>query len=478
MSSRPNILFFLTDQHSPLISGFAGDYTVSTPNLDRLSKEGVKFTNAYCQNPVCAPSRASLLSGRYSKDIGIYDNQHILDSNGITFPRVLSESGYHTCVIGKTHYNGEQFQGYQERPYGDLLGQAHQPDPDRSPGKGPAGLGNLLRASGPSRIPIAMTQTEICVAEASKWLQIHAGSRGEQPFCLSVHFDKPHFPICPPEKYFNKYLGKVKLPEVEEGSFENEVPFVKAAMRNFGVTDPERKQRSLHEKTLAAYYGCVEWVDDALGRILETLDYLGMAENTIVVYASDHGEMAGARGTWQKSVFFDPSARVPLLVRWPKGAQAGTTVSDLVGLIDMFPTFCEAAGLEVPENCQGESLVPLLLGEKALERDAIFSESVVLNEPEHAGCMIRTGRWKYNMYLDGSEELYDLEYDPKEWRNLANDASVRSVRDELKNRVETFWEPEKQRQRYDEHPKMGRQKHFYPYSNQFVVGGAVVDARP
>lgn len=478
MNSRPNILFFLSDQHSPLVSGFAGDKMACTPNLDRLREEGVNFANAYCQNPVCAPSRASLLCGRYSKDLGIYDNQHVLESNGVTFPRVLSEAGYHTCVIGKTHFNGEQFQGYQERPYGDLFGQAHQPDPSRSPEKGPAGLGKLLEAAGPSRIPISMTQTEICVAEASKWLQTHVGSRGEQPFCLSVHFDKPHFPICPPEKYFKKYLGKVDLPEVREGSFESEVPFVKAAMRNFGVADPERKQRALHEKTLAAYYGCVEWVDDALGRILDTLEYLGLAENTIVVYSSDHGEMGGARGTWQKSVFFEPSARVPLLLRWPKGAKAGATVVDPVGLIDLFPTFCHAAGIDVPESCQGESLVSLFSGKSGFERDAIFSESVVLNEPEDAGCMIRTGRWKYNLYLDGREELYDLERDPEEWDNLADDASAKEVRDGLKKRVEAFWEPEKQLERYRAHPKMERQKHFYPYSNQFVVGGAVVDARP
>jgi len=479
MTSRPNILFLLSDQHSPHFLGATGHLAVATPHLDRLARDGAIFTQAYCQSPLCAPSRASLLTGRYCRDLGIYDNQHILESNGVTFPRVLGSSGYRTCVIGKTHYNGEQFQGYQERPYGDLFGQAHQPDPCRLPERGDAGLGGVIEAAGPSGIPLPLTQTEICVAESTKWLQAHVAQRAGQPFCLSVHFDKPHFPICPPPAYFERYAGRVHLPDLPAGFLDREVPFVRAAMRNFGICDPERTNRAAHERALAAYCGCIEWVDDAVGRILATLDYLGLAENTLVIYASDHGEMAGERGTWQKSLFYEASARIPLLMRLPGAAESrGRRVDAPVGLIDMFPTFCHLAGAPTPAGCGGTSLLPLLRGE-SIARDAIYSESVVIKEPAHAGCMIRTGRWKYNTYLDGAEELYDLAADPGEWQNLAAAPAHRAVRNALRRRVLAFWEPEKQLARYEARPRMSRQKHFYEFSNQFLLGnGAVIDARP
>lgn len=479
MPDRPNILFLLSDQHNASFTGQAGHPIVATPHLDQLAREGASFDRAYCQSPLSCPSRASLLTGRYCRELGIYDNQHILESNGVTFPRTLGAAGYRTCVIGKTHYNGEQFQGYQERPYGDLFGQAHQPDPRRLPGRGDAGLGGVLDAAGPSGIPLPLTQTEICVAESTKWLQTHVARRGGQPFCLSLHFDKPHFPICPPREYFERYAGRVTLPDLPPGYLEREVPFVRAAMRNYGICDPERQDRAAHERALAAYCGCIEWVDDAIGRVLATLDYLGLAENTLVIYSSDHGEMAGERGTWQKSLFYDASARVPLLLRWPGlRAKTGQRITAPVGLIDLFPTFCDLAGVPAPTECQGTSLLPLLRGE-AITRDAIFSESVVIREPAQAGCMIRTDRWKFNLYLDGAEELYDLAADPGEWSNLAAVPAHRAVRDELRQRVLAFWEPEKQLARYAAHPRMSRQKHFYEFSNQFVLGdGAVIDARP
>ncbi|MDP3072921.1 MAG: sulfatase-like hydrolase/transferase [Opitutaceae bacterium] len=480
MNPRPNILFLLVDQHSPHFSGYAGHPIVATPTLDGLAHRGLVFENAYCQSPLCAPSRASFLTGRYCRDLGFYDNQDILESNGVTFPRVLSAAGYRTCVIGKTHFNGEQFQGFQERPYGDLFGQAHQPDPRRLPERGAAGLGGVVEAAGPSGIPLPLTQTEICVAEAAKWLQTHEAQRGAQPFCLSVHFDKPHFPICPPPEFFQRYEGRVHLPDLPPGFLEREVPFVRAAMACYGISDPERQDRAAHERALAAYCGCIEWIDNAVGRLLDTLDYLGLGENTLVVYSSDHGEMAGERGTWQKSVFYEASSRLPLLMRLPRALGAGgRRITAPVGLIDLFPTFCELAGTAIPNICRGESLLPLLRGDGALTRDAIFSESVIIHSPENAGCMIRTGRWKYNTYLDGAEELYDIATDPGEWTNLARITEHQATRDELHRRVVEFWQPAQQLARYHAHPRMARQKHFYEFSNQFMLGsGTIVDARP
>jgi choline-sulfatase len=478
-NGMPNFLFILSDQHNPHALGCAGYSCVATPNLDRLAHDGMMFNEAYCQNPLCVPSRSSLITGQYCRDIGIYDNQDILDVNHTTFPEVLAAAGYRTCLIGKAHFNGEQYHGYQERPYGDLLGQAHQPDPRRLPHLGDSGLGDIVSASGPSGIPLPLTQTEICVAETVKWLQTHVGMRRDQPFCLSVNFDKPHFPIKPPLEYFQRYEGKVKLPNVPDAHIEQVVPFVRTAHEVFKKRNPDSEMREAAERTLAAYYGCVEWVDNAIGRILDTLEYLGLAEDTVVIYTSDHGEMAGEHGVWNKSLFYESSSRVPLIVRWPGRGLSGKSENTIVGLMDLFPTLCEIAGIETPAVCQGTSLAPLLTGSGTLERDAVFSESVLVGRPEYAGCMIRTGKWKYVYYLDESEELYDLEADRDEWNNLAQMPEHKSLVDELRNRVIDFWEPDKQMQRYHAAPRMAKQKHFYEYSNQFVMGnGIIVDGRP
>ncbi len=490
-AQRPNVLFIMTDQHNPKIAGFAGDEVVRTPALDRLAAQSTVFESAYCQQPLCVPSRAALLTGRYCRNTGIYANLDILPANSPTFPRHLAEHGYATCLVGKAHLNGEQFQGYQQRPYGDLYGQAHQPDPRRTPELGEHGLGEIPYQAGPSGIPLALTQTEIVTAEAAKFLQTHVGRGSRQPFLLSVHYDKPHFPINPPEPYFRRYEDTVRLPahwktEHGEEHLAGLVPFVR---ENFVSAGYYHVARHLHRKALAAYYGCVEWVDDNIGRLLDVLDYLGLSENTIVIYTSDHGEMAGAHGAWQKMVFYEESARVPLLVRLP-GQTDSVRRDEPVGLIDMYPTLCELASLPAPE-CDGESLVPLLRrsagdgwageagGGEEWTREAIFSESVLIYKPEHAGCMIRRGDWKYARYLDGAEELYDLSTDPGEGHNLALDPRHARLHNELRARVEEFWEPEKQRDRYDRTPRMPKEKHFYPFSNQFVLGdGTIVDGRP
>lgn len=468
---KPNILFLLSDQHNPGVLGCEGDPLARTPQLDALARSGTRFANAYCQNPLCAPSRASILTGKYSKTTGIYDNQHILESNSTTIPRVLGMHGYRTCVIGKTHFNGEQFHGYQQRPYGDLFGQAHQPDPRREESRGEAGLGGLFEGTGASGIPLPLTQTEICVAESAKWLQVHRSLYPEKPFFLSVHFDKPHFPFNAPGHFFRNYDGIVPMPVVDQRAMEEAVPFVKCSPHSSSFSPGEVL------RTRAAYYACVEWIDDAVGRILATLDHLGLAGNTLVVYSTDHGEMCGEHGIWQKTVFFDGSARVPLIIRKP-GPPSEKLISEPVGLIDLFPTFCEAASIGTPSDCEGFSLLPLLSGGRA-ERDAIFCESVVLKQPRLAGCMIRTGEWKYNLYLDGSQELYNMQDDPGEIHNLAASPRCAETVAALRKRVEEYWMPADQPGRYDKTPRMSREKHFYPFSNQFLLGdGTFADARP
>ncbi len=480
MINKPNILFFFSDQHSPKFIGNKKEKFIDTPTLDKLCANGVSMDNAYCQNALCVPSRASLLTGKYSRNLGIYENRHILESNSITIPETLAKHGYKTCLIGKTHLNGEQFQGYQQRPYGDFYGQGHQPEYIRTgQDSSESGLDDLLDNSGPTKIPLAMTQTEICVSEAVKWLQIQADSSEEQPFFLSVNFDKPHFPYRPPVEYYEKYASKVKLPEYPKNyATEEAVPFVRKAFEINGGFEHYGINREIHERALAAYCGCVEWVDNAIGRIIDALEFLGLSDNTLIVYSTDHGEMAGEKGAWQKTVFFEDSSKVPLIFSMPSRLPQGKVFNSPVGLIDLFPTFCDLAKIETPSQCDGISLLDLLEHSKEPTRKEIFSESVVLKTPEHAGCMIRFENYKYNYYLQGKHELYDIEKDPKELNNLIGAESVREIEKELHDKIVEFWEPEKQLERYKNCPMMSKEKHFYLYSNQFVIDGKIVNARP
>lgn len=471
MSKISNVLFFLSDQHNPKVTSYAGDPTVQTPNLDELAASAMRFDACYCQNPLCVPSRYSMLTGRYSKSIGAYDNRHILASDSDTIPKYFAANGYRTCCIGKTHFNGEQMQGYSERPYGDFFGQGHQPNPRRTEFGENSGLGDVLGASGPLAFPLPLSQTEICVSETSKWLQNYVSSHDRRPFFLSVNFDKPHFPMTPPAEYFNKYLGKLEPETIPEHFWENAPAFVRNSIIANGAYEHYGKDPDVHRRALAAYYGCIEWVDSAVGRILSVMDYLGLSDDTIIVYSSDHGEMRSRFGAWQKSLFYDDSCRVPLLIRVP-GKAPGLS-ADPVGLIDLYPTLCSLCGLDIPEFCEGTDAAPLLDG-KSICRDGIFAESVAYKRPDQAGCMLRTGRFKYNYYLNGEEELYDLLADPDE----LNDISASTDCSEYRRRVVEFWKPEDQLNRYAETPMMKKEKHWYPYSNQFMSAGAIFDAMP
>ena len=479
MKEKPNILFIVSDQHSPHVTGFGGNKYINTPRLDELAAQGIIFSNMYCQNPLCVPSRASMITGQYSRTTGIYDNMHIMQANITTLPRTLSENGYRTCLIGKSHFNGEQYHGYQQRPYGDLYGQGHQPDPERKPEFGINGLGDVLGNSGPSEIPIELTQTEICVAEASKWLQLHKSGGSRQPFLLSVHFDKPHFPIRPPAKFFDKYKGKLKLPEGNENLMESNIEFIREGIAHNETGHHYGKDHDIQLRALESYYGCVEWVDDAAGRIIDVLDYLGYHDDTIVIYSSDHGEMGAEHGTWQKTLFYEASAKVPMVLRWPGVVKPGSFTDTISGLLDIFPTICDSAGIETPSSCEGLSLVPLLKEGKAPDRKGIFSESAVLRATHIAGCMYRTGNYKYCYYIDGSEELYDLSQDPGEVKNLSSEAGYETLVSEYRTIVKDFWKPDEYQERVSATPIMSKEKHFYPYSNQFSTGdGRVLDGRP
>lgn len=483
--SRPsNILFIFSDQHNPKFTGYEGHDFISTPNLDWLVQQGVCFTNAYTSNPICVPARYSMLSGLYCKDICVYDNGTVPAPDMPSFARHFSEAGWRTCLIGKAHFTGnDQFRGYQERPYGDFLGIGHQTDPYRGANpelEGTGGCGNhpvggSFKLAGPSGIPEFLTAENIITHEAVKWLQVHRAAHQDKPFLLSVQYPKPHFPYQPPVRWFERYKECVKgrAHILTEEEIRGRLPVHQEHWKHYLGYGPAQDEM---DRALAGYAGNVSYMDENIGRLLDSVKHLGYMDNTVIIYSSDHGEMAGAHGLWHKQMFYEESARIPLIFAGP-GIGRSEKRHNVVSLIDIFPTLCALAGFPIPNHCAGKSLVPFLSMPGDLDNNRmIFSE--IAWRPECQGAMARYGPWKYCWYIDGTDELYNLEKDPGEINNRVNDTNIADIRDKLQKSLLEFWQPGNLKQRLQALPKVLGKGEYAVAMQYCLPGGAWVDAWP
>ena len=334
--------------------------------------------------------------------------------------------------------------------------------------------GGTYKQAGPTGIPELQIAEHIITQESVKWLQIHRVRSGDTPFLLSVQYPKPHFPLRPPKRWFDFYeetaRGQIRLSTADD--LHDRPPVHRLAWENYlayGATQEEI------DRALAAYAGNVSYVDECIGHMLESLDHLGFADDTLVIYSADHGEMAGAHGLWHKQLFYEESVRVPLIFAGP-GVPEGETRSDLASLLDIYPTFCEVAGLPGPERAAGRSLIPVLRGEELPHDRTVFSE--IAWQPDWQGCMIRRQHWKYCWYLDGAAELYNLEADPEENVNLAADDQHEVIRDDLHRRLVAFWQPDKQKERRESLDRLTSNKGVHVAMQYCLGDGSWVDAWP
>lgn len=411
-----NVLFLMTDEHNPAVLGCSGDKLVQTPALDSLAATGVRFTAAYCQNPICVPSRVSLVSGRMPSNIGVRGNGASPKYEGITtLADAFVQGGYQAAWLGKTHWGDPRFQKSGKRDMGEN-------------GRGENG-NRLPQESSISPWPVERNPEHLITNEAIEFLEKHKDGR----FFLGVSFSKPHFPFTIQEKYYDLYRGKVSPPRAAP-ELINELP---------AISQKERARYRLAEateedvlRTKAIYYGMVTYVDEEFGRILNKLDELGLRENTIIVYTADHGEMLGDRGLWYKNSFLDGSVRVPFLWSFPKELPQGKVVSAPAMNLDIFPTLCDLAGLPKPEGLEGHSLFPLMGGQEDGKERYALAENY---RGAFSGRMIRTDKWKYFTYTTGEEFLYDMERDPGEETNLISDPGLRQTADELRQRALEGW---------------------------------------
>ncbi|MEO6923437.1 MAG: sulfatase-like hydrolase/transferase [Bryocella sp.] len=435
----PNVLWICTDQQRADTIAGLGNAHIRTPNIDVLMAQSVTFTNAFCQTPICSPSRGSFLTGRYPRETNLKSNSEYIRPTEKLVSRILADQGYDCGLVGKLHLSpcDHHFvekridDGYRVFEWSHDIG-------DKWPGKNqwrnwlaaqnvkwPV-MPKEYRKVGVWGVPIdpKYTQTAWCSGEAIKFMKSH---EKDKPWMMSVNIYQPHAPYHPTEEFLKRYdVDKMPSPAYTEGELENKPSFQKTdhqgAYGGHGKSFAKESDKD-HRLTTASYYAMIEQVDVEVGRMMQTLDELGMAEDTVVIYMSDHGEMLGDHGIYEKGpYFYDCLTRVPLIVRWPKKYKAGLKVDALVELVDIAPTLMDAAGLTIPAGMQGRSLTPLLTGASDTHRNSIYMEyydAVAKYEPRPMATCVRTDSWKLAYWQTlGMGELYDLKKDPGEVNNL------------------------------------------------------------
>ena len=445
-SSQPNVLIVMSDQHSRRRLGCYGDSLVRTPNLDALASRGVRFENAYCPAPLCVPSRMSFLTGRHPSANRVWLNSHTLSSAIPTWAHALGAAGYETALLGRMHFVGsDQRHGFERRPIGEYW--------SNYPGASNPGAPLFKRipsgASGQTRIApqssgIGSTtysaMDEMIAATTCRYLQEKADGGG-RPFAATVGLVLPHCPYYAPEDLFDYYYERTDIPQPTREEIEREPASIRNLKRRLDFEDPLPAERI--RIAVAAYLGLCEYVDRLIGNILQKLEETGLDRSTLVIYCSDHGEMAGEHGLWGKSNYYEESAGVPIIASLPGVVAEGDSSPEICSLVDIGPTIIEAAGADPIPNVDGRSLWPLLT--EAGDPDGpgeIFSElgGFYWGPPSR---MIRRGPWKLFKYHDETPPaLFNLEDDPEETADLGTDPRYDNVRQELLRRLYDGWDPE------------------------------------
>ncbi len=442
-ASPRNILFIMTDQHNAHALGCYGSNEVKTPNMDRLAREGALFETAFCQTGQCCPSRYSIWTGRYARSHGLYNNGQMENVEEDTIGDILRRKGYTTGTIGKHHMHMDivpdkhgfdvvvdvpEYRAFMESE--GTYGQERKGDflPESvHPGRSRVGA---VRADNEHHRSGYWASQSIDFLRKNK----------EQPFCLWLSFYGPHTPITPSEPWASMYdPGSLTLPPNHKYDYDYDTPGLQNTQEKSGTFTED-----LHRKTLAYYYGLITQIDYNIGRVLDELDRLGLADNTAVVYTADHGEMMSEHGAWTKGgQGYDATVRVPLILRCPGVIPEGARRKELACSIDLLPTLLELTNQPIPENVQGKSLVGPAKGGNGAWRDTIFSE--IGNSLENQCVTTRTADTKYVRYhADGQvvyEQFFDLKNDPWEMKNERDNTKCEKVLDDMRARL-ARWEDE------------------------------------
>jgi uncharacterized sulfatase len=429
--AKPNVLFIAVDDMNNDLGCFGHPFAKS-PGIDRLAQRGMRFERAYCQFPLCSPSRSSLLTGLRPDSTRVFDLQYHFRQDlpdVVTLPQMFMKNGYYVARVGKMYHYGNPgdigTNGLDDRvswterinPAG-LDKTALEPDimnytPKRGLGSAMAFLADKMGTD--------EQHTDGKVADqVIRLLEEHK----DEPFFIGAGFYKPHCPWVTPKEYFDLYaMEQISLPPITPQTPNNYPTSALASTRPwpyFGVTADQARECK------RAYYAAISFVDAQIGRLLDAVDRLGLRENTIIVFWSDHGYHLGEHGLWFKQSCFEESARVPLIISAPGQKTAGRASLRPVELVDLYPTLADLAGLTPPGHIEGSSLRPLIENPQASWEHAAFTQVQRGDNPGHS---VRTERWRYTEWAFGKQgaELYDHDHDPHELHNLASDAKCADV---------------------------------------------------
>lgn len=419
-----NVLVVMADQLVPLLTGPYGDPVASTPNMDRLACDGVRYDAAYTPYPLCSPARAAFMTGDYASRHGCWDNASILPADVPTVAHYLTLAGYETVLSGKMHFVGpDQLHGFERRLTTDVYPAAMDWVPTQDP-DGKFVRGGHARSYVPPRVGPVQWSKFLAYDEETQFRALEylrTGTPDERPFFLVVSFHHPHDPFQPTQELWDLYEGvEIPIPDTPaDVAYSAMDVWANEAHETDAVDlrDPDNL-RALRR----AYYALVTYVDRKLGELLGAIP-----DETLVVFTSDHGDMLAERAMVQKRCFYEWSARVPLILRYPDRRDAGSSVETPVSLLDLAPTLLDVLGVEERLPMDGGSLLE--------PAGTVFSEYHV--EKVRAPCfMVRRGRWKY-VYVHGyDEQLFDLDADPGEWTNLAGSHDTTEYRELIRERFD------------------------------------------
>ncbi|KAL4816643.1 alkaline-phosphatase-like protein [Aspergillus spinulosporus] len=420
---KPNILYIMADQMAaPLLAFHDKDSPIKTPNLNKLAEEGVVFDSAYCNSPLCAPSRFVMVTGQLPSKIGAYDNAADLPADIPTYAHYLRREGYHTALAGKMHFCGpDQLHGYEQRLTSDIYPgdygwSVNWDEPDVRLDYY-HNMSSVMDA-GPVVRTNQLDFDEEVIYKSKQYLYDHVRQRTDQPFCLTVSMTHPHDPYAMTKEFWDLYEDvEIPLPKHAAIPHDQQDPHSQRILKCIDLWGKELPEERI-KAARRAYYAACTYVDTNVGKLLKVLEETGLRDNTIIVFTGDHGDMLGERGLWYKMAWFENSARVPFIVNAPNRF-APARISQNVSTMDILPTFAELVGAPLVKELplDGVSLVPYLTGEDGVKTDTVLGEYMG-EGTQSPVVMIRRGRWKFVYSLIDPPMLFDIQNDPLEKVNL------------------------------------------------------------
>jgi choline-sulfatase len=423
-----NFLIVVVDQLSPRALAAYGNRVTRTPHIDQLAQSGVVFEHAYCSSPLCAPSRASFMTGRLPSRTGVYDNGAELPASIPTIAHHLRARGYRTCLAGKMHFIGpDQLHGFEERLTPDIYPAGMHWIPDWE-----APLSQTLPwyhdmssvfEAGVTEASLQMDYDEEVAFRSIRAVYDLARTGDDRPFLLVTSFSQPHDPWEVPAEYWDRYKdATIDPPAVAFMSDERLDPHSRRLREMCGALGVEVSDEVLLNAR-RAHYAAISYLDDKVGQLVKALDAVGLSDDTVVIFMADHGEMLGERGLWYKMSFFEPSAGVPLIVTAPSTFRPGRVTSS-VSLLDLVPTLMDLSGASAngDEALDGASLAPALNGDRASRTDIVVGEYLAEGAVAPV-VMTRRGALKFVCSPGDPDQLFDLDADPNELTNLAASAT-------------------------------------------------------